>query len=341
MAERGEIETAMELGGEQSALAALREARPDDTRPGPASRRDRVLPELLYHVQAVPTRWRRRRAAYGAAVVFAAAAGIALWLMPFSASQHQVHNEPNVRAVTGELLLFHGASQHTVQSGRSSKLAVSDRVHTRSGAASLVLPTGSSVRVAPESTVQVAQLEPGSYETLRLLEGSVHVQVPKLAAGEYFAVLTATSKVVVHGTRFDVAVGERAEPGAACVQVQEGLVAVHTAEAVHWVGPGESSGCKLPESATSEPTAVVEVPAEPVQPTPAIARNPSVPSPPRTADALSADLAEQNRLFQIALTHQRRQQWADARATYQQLLNRFPDAPLAAEARAQLSKLPE
>ena len=53
----------------------------------------------------------------------------------------------------------------------------------------------------------------------------------------------------------------------------------------------------------------------------------------------SADLAEQNRLFQIALTHQRRQEWAAARGAYEQLLRRFPDAPLSSEARVQLGKL--
>lgn len=338
MAEQNEIDAALELGVEQSALAALRQARPDDLRPGPASRRDRVLPDLLHHVQSVPSRLRRRRAIYGAAVAFAAAAGALLWLSPVSTSQQVVRREPNVRAVDGELLLLRGDREQAVRQGQSLQLAVSDRVHTRSGAANLVLPTGSAVRVSPQSTVQVAQLEPGSYETLRLLEGSVHVQVPKLAAGEYFAVLTATAKVVVHGTRFDVAVGEPAQPGAACVRVQEGLVAVHTAEAVHWVGPGESSGCKLPSRAASEPAPPVEAPALPQQPTAAVSTGRGVKMQPSEA-AVSADLAEQNRLFQTALTHQRRQQWSDARAAYQQLLDRFPDAPLAAEARAQLSKL--
>lgn len=44
--------------------------------------------------------------------------------------------------------------------------------------------------------------------------------------------------IVVHAARFGVELGPPARPGAACVEVQEGLVVVHTAEAAHYLGPG-------------------------------------------------------------------------------------------------------
>jgi TolA-binding protein len=52
-----------------------------------------------------------------------------------------------------------------------------------------------------------------------------------------------------------------------------------------------------------------------------------------------ATLAEQNRLFQTALTHQRREEWNGARGAYEELLKRYPKGPIAAEARVQLRKI--
>jgi hypothetical protein len=164
------------------------------------------------------------------------------------------------------------------------------------------------------------------------------VHVPKLETGEYFAVLTETSKVVVHGTRFTVDVSQRATPGATCVMVDEGLVAVHTAEQVHWVGVGESWGCKTAvaknEDTPPSPPAVAADPAE----APVAATNRNLGSTSNEQREI-ASLAEQNRLFQRALTHQRREEWDEARGAYEELLKRYPGAPLAGEARVQLRKI--
>jgi hypothetical protein len=235
-------------------------------------------------------------------------------------------------------VLLRGDEQHALGAGESEQLVVSDRLHTAAGNASLSLPTGSRVRVGPKTTLQVVELRAGGYETLRLMAGRIDVRVPKLAAGEYFAVLTASTKVVVHGTRFAVDVGERALPGVACVEVQEGLVAVHAPEAVHWIGPGESTGCRAAQGPAERATGTDRVTA-PELGAKATAAKRTAPPKPGAATEPSADLAEQNRLFQIALTHQRRQEWPEARLAYEQLLRRYPSAPLASEARVQLGKV--
>jgi TolA-binding protein len=334
MSERVKQATELEVGGEQAALSAMRQSRPAEM-PADDARRQRVLPALLAHVEGQPPRARRQRLLkYGAAIGLTAAAGVAAWLLPRQAGEPAAQAPANVRAEAGRLVLMRGDEQRTLSPGESEQLTLSDRVHTAEGGATLTLPTGSSVQVNQKSTVQVAQLGSGGYETVRLLAGSMQVQVPKLATGEYFAVLTPTSKVVVHGTRFGVDVGSRALPGAACVEVQEGLVAVHVPEAVHWLGAGESTGCSStvrPAGRTAEPKSVVA----PVVPP----RSAAVAKADNSATGHSADLAEQNRLFQIALTYQRRQQWAEARRAYEQLLRRFPSAPLASEARVQLGKV--
>jgi hypothetical protein len=336
MVEKEKEPIGLEVGVEQSALAAMRQKRPGEV-PADDARRQRVLSALVAHVEQQPARLRRKRLlAYGVGLGLTAAASTALWLSLRPGHETTPYATASVQATGGELTLLRGEQQRALAAGESEQLAVSDRVHTAAGNATLTLPTGSRVSVSGNTTVQVTQLGAGGYETLRLLDGSIQVQVPKLATGEYFAVLTATSKVVVHGTRFAVDVGPRALPGAACVEVQEGLVTVHSPEAAHWLGPGESTGCRSAE----EPTTRAADPKS--------AATPAAPDAPARAGGVakaggsagpSADLAEQNRLFQIALTHQRRQQWVEARRAYEQLLRRFPDAPLSAEARVQLEKV--
>jgi hypothetical protein len=326
-----------EVGIEQQSLELMRQERPqfeDDQQA--AARRARLLPSLIQYVESGPKRRQRRLVGlYGSGLALAAAAAVALWVSPAL-----FKSESNLIATSsGDFWLLRGEQQETVHAGAAAALQELDQVRTpASHGATLTLPTGSDVHVNESSTVQIAQINPGNYETLRLLGGSVKVHVPKLKTGEYFAVLTETSKVVVHGTRFTVDVSQRATPGATCVMVDEGLVAVHTAEQVHWVGVGESWGCqatvaKSDEAATTQPAVVTEQPE-----TPTAAANRNVGSTSSEQREI-ASLAEQNRLFQRALTHQRREEWDGARGTYEELLKRYPDAPLAAEARVQLRKI--
>jgi hypothetical protein len=339
MSERAKQPTELEVGVEQAALSALRQNRPPETLADDASRQ-RVLPALVAHVAQQPARARRRRLQkYGAVIGLAAAAGAALWLLPRQAGEPVTRAPASVRADGGQLFVMRGDQQHALDPGKSEELAIADRIHTAAGTATLALSTGSRVQISPNTTVQAEELGTFGYETLRLLGGNIQVRVPKLATGEYFAVLTATTKIVVHGTRFGVDVGPRALPGAACVEVEEGLVAVHAPEATHWLGPGESTGCrgteqKAARAAEPKSDAVHALPAPPSVPSKsaAVAKAGS-------SAGLSADLAEQNRLFEIALTHQRRKEWNEARRAYEQLLRRFPDASLAGEARVQLSKV--
>jgi len=326
-----------DVGIEQAALVLMRQERAEDENdPETSARRARLLPGLISYVEQAPQRRRQRHLlGYGASTmaVLSAAAAAVLWLAPVA------NNDDNLTAHAngGELLLLRGQGQQSVAPGESTVLQVLDQVRTTEASnATLTLPTGSNVELRSSSTVQIAQINSGSYETLRLLNGSVRVKVPKLAAGEYFAVLTATSKVVVHGTRFTVDVGAGALPGTACVAVEEGLVAVHTAEEIHWIGAGESWSCR-----GSEPKAAPVPASEPPSPPEKTMVPPSRASLGESVSerAASVSLAEQNRLFQRALTHQRRQEWDEARVGYEELLRRYPDAPVAGEARVQLRKM--
>jgi TolA-binding protein len=332
------MNTDAEVGIEQQALELMRRERPqfeDEVRA--TARRARLMPDLIQYVESGPKRRQQRAVTlYGSGFALAAAAAVALWVSPTL-----FNSESNLTALSnqGDFLLLRGEQQETVHAGAATQLHELDQLRTpATNGATLTLPTGSNVQVNESSAVQIAQINAGSYETLRLLGGSVKVHVPKLKTGEYFAVLTDTSKVVVHGTRFTVDVGQRATPGTTCVMVDEGLVAVHTAEQVHWVGVGENWGCKTSEAKLDDaPTAPAVAEAEqPEAPAGATQRNVGSTS---SEQREIASLAEQNRLFQRALTHQRREEWAGAREAYEELLKRYPGAPLAAEARVQLRKI--
>jgi ferric-dicitrate binding protein FerR (iron transport regulator) len=326
------------VGIEQQALELMRRQRPQfEDEALSAARRERLLPDLTRYVEGGPRRRRQRLfTVYGSGLALAAAAAVALWVSP---SLLKPGSDMVAQANGGEFWILRGEQQQTVRAGNATHLEELDQVRTpASNSATLTLPTGSDVQVNASSAVQIAQINAGNYETLRLLGGSVKVHVPKLKTGEYFAVLTETSKVVVHGTRFTVDVGAQAVPGATCVTVDEGLVAVHTAEQTHWVSAGNSFGCRPSETESQTPAAT---PAAIEQKQPQVALT----TPPRSIGSNAveqpeiATLAEQNRLFQRALTHQRREQWDSARDAYEELLRRFPKAPVASEARVQLRKI--
>jgi ferric-dicitrate binding protein FerR (iron transport regulator) len=224
-------------------------------------------------VTAEPVRDRQRLLKYGAALGLAAAAGAALWLLLGQPGERSAGATVSVLAEGGQLFLMRGDQQRALGSGQTEQLVLSDRVHTGAGRATLLLPSGSRVQIDKRTKVQLAEIGASRHETVRLLDGSIQVQVPKRAADEHFAVLTATAKIVVHGARFGVELGPPARTGAACVEVQEGLVVVHTAEATHYLGPGQSAGC----TGVGLPSPVIEPTAAPAR----SAAEPRLKAPPK------------------------------------------------------------
>ncbi|HEY0713012.1 MAG TPA: hypothetical protein VGF45_10085, partial [Polyangia bacterium] len=100
-------------------------------------------------------------------------------------------------------------------------------------------------------------------------------------------------------------------------------------KASHLVGAGQSWGCDprpLPglTATTAEPPRAAPTPARAVS----------------ESRAESRALRIQNQLFQRALHAQRAGENQLARETYRAFLQRYPDAPLAAQARANLAAIP-
>jgi TolA-binding protein len=168
----------------------------------------------------------------------------------------------------------------------------------------------------------------GQVERISLTKGHAHLRVSKLRDGRRFHVITPFADVQVRGTAFDVEIVPGIAPST-CVRVQEGLVEITAAKTSHLVGAGQTWGC--------DPTVVPGVTSRlvhaPTRGATAIPRSRSA--------AENRALRAQNQLFQQALRAQRAGSNDTAVEAYRAFLKRYPDAPLAAQAKANLAAIPE
>jgi ferric-dicitrate binding protein FerR (iron transport regulator) len=130
-------------------------------------------------------------------------------------------------------------------------------------------------------------------------------------------VVTPDATVVVHGTVFSVSFDRDTKKS--CVAVEEGVVSVRHASGKTWLEAGDSWGCEQP------------TPTSMNRSTPAT--RPSAPSP------RAGTLAAENALFESAIAADRRGNRAEAQAKLRSLLEKYPESPLAPEARATLARL--
>jgi hypothetical protein len=175
----------------------------------------------------------------------------------------------------------------------------------------------------------------GPERSVELEDGQIGCSVPKLPHGEHFSVVTPNARVVVHGTRFTVRV-ESVEVGVTrtCVRVQEGVVAVHDRAGIATLLAGDEWGC----GALAAKGTVGETASLPLLPR----HSPRASLRPDTAhrsERNSGTLAEETALLQTGLAAERRGQRAPAALALSRLLSRFPDSPLAPEARGALERV--
>ncbi|MGD8862167.1 MAG: FecR family protein [Myxococcales bacterium] len=340
-------------------LAPLREAplhhEPDAAL---ARARDRVLPGLRAQVEALPARRAATRRArnVGGAGLLAAAAALLLWIGARPAPEPGAGDRyaagatddgtpapaateapaPPARGL--ELLALSGSdaepsggsatdaagAQVSLDTLAGTVLSPSVRaLRTGDGAARLRTPRGATVRLAADSRLE---LSPGDLmpdaESLRLTRGEVSCAVPPLGEAGRFAVNTPDARVVVHGTRFSVRVGD-----GTCVRVREGLVAVHHAGGERRLGPGQQWGC---EGAAAEPaTAVQDDSRSDAQ---------SAPRAARRARVAGGTLEAQNALLRDALRAEQAGDPARSCELLGSLLDRYPDTPFAEVAHAGLER---
>jgi hypothetical protein len=254
---------------------------------------------------------------------------------------------------SGNTWLWSGAHKESVQSGAEHSLKVGDRVLTGSGRARLEVGSDTRISVAQQSEVVLSQYR-SDLKSVMLRGGLIDVDVEPRRDGRV-EVETPHARIVVHGTQFSVAVSQRDESDAATsVRVRRGVVAVwRGGHEVARLRAGEYWSSKKPgakEPGAKEPGAdpktveravassmehVAAKPASTMTASRVPARRPT-PAPkaaPAVVDA--STLAEQNKLFRLAIDARNRSDDERAVKHFDALLAKFPHSALAQEARVE------
>jgi hypothetical protein len=135
-------------------------------------------------------------------------------------------------------------------------------------------------------------------------------------------VITPDATVVVHGTTFRVVVSDAAAAMRTCVSVAEGVVTVNDGTSETHVEASQSWGCAPLKEETITPSPSSPAPVPKVHPPPS-----------------RGTLNEENRLFQAGLAAEQKGDPHQAAASFSLLLSRYPQSPLAADARAALDRV--
>lgn len=196
---------------------------------------------------------------------------------------------------------------------------------------------GLDIDVGPGSRVVVGAVDPKTGAAkIQLRRGLVNCSVDPAGEGPKLSVVTPDATVEVKGTIFSVEVLEEGESSRSCVRVQRGLVTVSRIGKVEQVSAGQTSGCDAPEVAPKvespekeEATAQAALPASPRKPV--VRRSASEPALPA--------LALQNSLLARALAAERQGSLEEAESQLSELLERFPNTPLRADAESARSRI--
>jgi ferric-dicitrate binding protein FerR (iron transport regulator) len=328
-----------EAGEARRLLAVLRE-RPHSIDPARTeAQRARAIPRLESHVERVAARHARRSKHRWMAAFAAAAAALVVVGVGVRQWQHgAVASAPEVgaiRAVEGHLVHRVSGATYTVSAGDQLMLPVEGELETDPASrATLETMQGLKLHVEGGSRLTLSGMSvTGPERSVELEDGQIGCSVPKLPHGEHFSVVTPNARVVVHGTRFTVRV-ESVEVGVTrtCVRVQEGVVAVHDRAGIMTLLAGAEWGC----GAVAAQGTVPESAPLPSRRSP---RPSSRPGPAHRSERNSGTLAEETALLQTGLAAERRGQRAPAALALGRLLSRFPDSPLAPEARGALERV--
>jgi ferric-dicitrate binding protein FerR (iron transport regulator) len=311
-------------------------------------RRARLLPRLREQVSQIPLRNSRRAArkrrmgwTLGAAAVLLAGLGLGRWVTSSDGAEAQLLIQPRGSAV--DLVVL---GQHQVVT-RAMPIAASGRLETTEDAA-LTTSEGVLLELSAHTRVGLDELNARSGWRLQLRQGHVACEVPKLTGKKTFSVVTNDAEVVVHGTRFTVT----SDDTSTCVRVTEGRVEVRAKATTLFLDPGQTWGCDR----TSTPPLVPAPDSSTTAGEPdsnklgtklgAGERRFTFVRPENKGSAVPAQsppstLAQETELVGRALTAERRGQHTTARALYAELVSRYPNSPMAPEARRGLQRVAE
>ena len=321
------------------------------------ARRERLVPQVraaLRNVAVARERAQRRRrwllvgaAAAALGLVVPAGTAARAWLARGQAAPGLAASA-SAEAIEGQVVAIHDGREVTVGRGVAVPWQPHDTLRTGAdGRARVQTASGVRIEASPTSEIALADATPGA-ERLTLVQGRVDVDVPALGAGQTFHVVTVDTIVTVQGTSSRVTASGLVG-GATRVEVREGLAEVQVPGEVVRLSAGQVWSSTLDRAGLTAPPSGSVGPEPPgsavLAPVPPPRRKPSSPAsagggpevtgPAPTASTSASQLAEQNALFQAALAARRRGDDAAAIASLDTLLTRYPQSPLAGQARAE------
>jgi hypothetical protein len=302
-----------------------------------ARRRDSFVDSLSRTIRAEQRRRVQKRrlfVVFSTTLAFAAAAAIYVVAVRPPSRVPEARSGTELDVTLGMAVSVHAGQPVRIGPEHPVQLAEHDEVRVEEGgAARLALPRGVRVGLASATRTTLLVAAEGE-QRLALQAGSLSVSVPKPGGPETFAITTPNAEVVVHGTEFTTSVDFLPDgtPRTAVVVTRGAVLVVHQGvRALVRAGSSWSSDA-LP---SVPPASTVNGDGVGAGDTSAhLGHDGAREAALRTGEPASkSELAEQNRLFRLALDARAAHDDAAVVRHLDELLTRFSSTTLAQEAR--------
>jgi len=244
----------------------------------------------------------------------------------------------DIVALEGEVARVQGTARVGIALGHTTAVAPDGAIET-SAHAQARIKTENGLEIELRENTRVSLNDMNSAEprvSLHLDSGAIRCVVPHLVDGHTFSVVTPDARVVDRGTIFTVTVLEVGAAARTEVRVEEGMVVVQNASGETQLTATQSWGSSPP--ASEQPAVVAPIAGS----TESVARGPAATGARRGVDALKppkGTLGEETSLLQLGLANERKGDLRGAAVSFESLLSRYPESPLAPDARAALSRV--
>jgi len=237
-----------------------------------------------------------------------------------------------VTALRGSVTGVQGSKASGLAVGEAVSLSPEGTLETSKNAEARIKTSGGlEIDLLENTRVSLGELgAAGVSSALRLDRGRVRCVIPH-DPGRTFSVVTSVARVVDVGTTFSVSVEETAAGPKTVVHVEEGEVLVQFAGGQRRLTASQSwtSGTEPQEPVAELPPPEVAVEQPPLPPA---ARREPVKRRPET-------LETESRLLRSGLASEQKGDFRAAAQAFQTLMSRYPESPLAPDAKAALKRV--
>jgi ferric-dicitrate binding protein FerR (iron transport regulator) len=281
--------------------------------------RDKVIARMvevsLSPEERFPARWR-----WAGALALAAGVALAAWGgSRFFAGSSAANSLPGVEVVALR--------------GQLARVSPEGTLETSAGAEARIKAKGLELDLLENTKVSLAELGAASTSSaVRLDRGRVRCVIPH-QLGRTFSVVTSDTRVIDVGTIFSVSVEPSSTGPKTVVNVEEGEVLIEHLGVQSRLTASQSWSSPQAEAKLAPPVAAAE---------PEVAEEPPRAAAPRrdvTAKRHRETLDVETKLLRGGLAKEQKGDLRGALSAFESLVSRYPDSPLAPDAKAALSRV--